>query len=303
VWARSRERLSAAAFGLAGVLLLAIDLIALGWYVEIDANEPAGGFAAGSPALEFLKENAGLQRIEIATAAWQPNLPQLEGLYSIDGVYNPLELSNYAVYIGSVGYRGSPMYNLLGTKYIVAGKKEPPGDTSLIVPVFDQDSEVTVYLNTMALPRAMVLHNAQVVADHDSAFVAVHDESFDPQRTAILEGGDPLEQEPGASSITVLRYDANYVAFEVSSDRPAYFLLSDIHHPQWRATVDGEETPILVADYALRAVAIEAGTHLVEMRFEPPAWRWGVTITLATLAILALVAGWCWRRHPAGLLN
>jgi hypothetical protein len=293
-WARSRDRLSAELFGLLGVLLLAFDLIALGWYVEIDPNNPEGGFAAGSLALAFLKENAGLQRIEIQTSAWQPNLPQLEGLYSIDGVYNPLELSNYAVYIGSVGYRGSPMYNLLGTKYIVAGKSEPPGDTGIIVPVFDEDPDVTLYLNTLALPRAMVVFNAQVVENHDASFIAVHEENFDPQQLVILEEGAALDQEPGQSSITVLRYDPNFVAFEVTTDRPAYFLLSDIHHPQWKATVNGQETPILVADYALRAVALPQGTHLIEMSFEPPAWTWGLTVTLATLLILALFALWYW---------
>lgn len=294
IWARSRDRLSAELFGLLGVLLLAFDLIALGWYVEIDPNNPEGGFAAGSPALAFLKENAGLQRIEIQTSAWQPNLPQLEGLYSIDGVYNPLELSNYAVYIGSVGYRGSPMYNLLGTKYIVAGKSEPPGDTGIIVPVFDEDPDVTLYLNTLALPRAMVVFNAQVVENHDAAFIAVHEENFDPQQLVILEEGAALDQEPGQSSITVLRYDPNFVAFEVTTDRPAYFLLSDIHHPQWKATVNGQETPILVADYALRAVALPQGTHLIEMSFEPPAWTWGLAVTLATLLLLALFALWYW---------
>ena len=127
IWSRSQKHIKTRLFSLLGVLLLAVDLIALGWFVELDPNDPQSGFAAGSPALAFLKENAGLQRVEIQTSAWQPNLPQLEGLYSIDGVYNPLELSNYAVYIGSVGYRGSPMYNLLGTKYIVAGKVRTAG--------------------------------------------------------------------------------------------------------------------------------------------------------------------------------
>ncbi len=300
IWARSQQRLPATTFAVLGVLLLAVDLIALGWYVEIEPNDPAAGFAEGSPALQYLKENAGLQRIEIATSAWQPNLPQLEGLYSIDGVYNPLELSNYAVYIGSVGYRGSPMYDLLGTKYIVAGKADPPGDTAIIVPVFDQDPEVTVYLNTEALPRAMVLQNAVVVADHDAAFAAVHETSFDPQQVIVLEEGMPLDQAAGESSITVLRYDPNYAAFEVSSDRPAYFLLSDIHHPQWKATIDGLDTPLLVANYALRAVELPAGTHVVEMQFEPPAWTWGVAITLLTLILLLLFTLWYWRTGSEG---
>ena len=63
---------------LGAALLLAFDLIALGWYVELEPNDPQRGFAAGSPALAYLKENAGMQRVEIATSAWQPNLPQLE---------------------------------------------------------------------------------------------------------------------------------------------------------------------------------------------------------------------------------
>ena len=295
IWSRGQERISAQTFGLLGVLLLAVDLLALGWYVELEPNNPERGFAAGSPALEFLKENAGLQRVEISTSAWQPNLPQLEGLYSIDGVYNPLELANYAVYIGSVGYRGSPMYNLLGTKYIIAGKSGPPGDAAIIVPILDEDPDVTIYLNTLALPRALVLHSAQVVSDHDAAFTAIHDDSFDPQRVVILEEGIALEQEQGQSAITVLAYEPNYAAFEVTTDRPAYFLLSDIHHPQWHATVNGQETSILVADYALRAVYLPAGAHTVEMQFQPPAWTWGVAVTLITLLFLLFIAIWFWR--------
>ena len=294
IWVRSSGRLPAQTFGRLGVLLLAVDLVALGWYVEIDPHDPSKGFAPDSAALQYLLDNAGLQRVEIATSAWQPNLPQLEGLYSIDGVYNPLELSNYAVYIGSVGYRGSTMYNLLGTKYVIAGKKGPPGDTSILPPIFEDDPEVTIYLNTLALPRALVVFNAKVAADHDAAFVAVHEEDFDPQATVILEEGEPLQQEAGASEIIILKYDPNVVAFEVKTDRPAYFVLSDIYHPHWRATVNGVETTIYVADYALRAVPLAAGTNLIEMRFEPPAWRWGLAVTGITLLLLSAGVLYLW---------
>jgi len=71
--------------------------------------------------------------------------------------------------------------------------------------------------------------------------------------------------------------------------------LSDIHHPQWHATVNGQETSILVADYALRAVYLPAGAHTVEMQFQPPAWTWGVAVTLITLLFLLFIAIWFWR--------
>jgi hypothetical protein len=283
---RSYGRMTAQTFGILAVLLLGADLIGQGWNIEIDRNDPMLGFAEDSAALQYVRENAGLQRIEIVSGAWQPNLPQLEKLYAIDGVYNPLEQANYAVYIGSIGYRGSPMYNLLGTKYLIGGKNEPPGDTAFLVPVFDDDPQVTVYLNTLALPRAMVLHNATVVADHDAAFTAVHADDFDPQQMLILEEGQALRQPAGQSAITVLRYDPDFASFEVSTDRPGYFLLSDIYHPQWEATLNGEPVPILVGDYALRAIPLEPGTHVIEMRFAPPAWRWGAWVTAITAVLL-----------------
>jgi hypothetical protein len=213
-------------------------------------------------------------------------------------VYNPLELTNYAAYIGSVGYRGSTPYNILGTKYVIGGKNTPPADTNFIIPVFDDDPHVIVYLNTLALPRFNVVYNTSIVANHDLAFEAIHADNFDPLQTVILENGEPLQQEPGKSAITILRYDPNRVAFEVSTDRPAYFLLSDIYHPHWQATVDGMAAPILLADYALRAVALEPGKHVIEMWYSPPGWTLGLVTSVSTvLFLLILLVIWIRRRR------
>ena len=296
IFARSKGWLSSPAFGLLAVLLLAIDLIALGYGVEIDQGDPRPGFAEGSAALEYIKADPGLHRIDLATAAWQPNLPQMEGLYSVRGVYNPLELSDYATYIGSVGFRGSPLYNLLGVKYVIGGKNKPPADTTFIVPVFDEDPNVTVFLNTLALPRANVVYNATVLPSREAIFDAIHEDGFDPLEEVYLEEGEALLQEPGEATISVIRYDTNSAAFEVSTDKRAYFLLSDIYHPHWKTAVDGEETAILRADYALRAVPLEPGTHMVEMWYAPPGWTIGLVISsLALLLLVALGIIWLWQ--------
>ncbi len=299
---RSKQWISATVFGTLAILLLAVDLISLGRNVELEWNSPMPGFAINSPALAYLKSDPGLHRIDIATGKWQPNLPQMEQLFSIRGVYNPLELSNYAAYIGSVGYRGSPLYNLLGTKYVIGGKKSPPADTNIIVPVYNDDPDVTIYLNTLALPRVNVVQNAVVVDDRESAFEAIHQEDFDPLQTVILESGEPLRQEPGENSISILRYEPNHMAFEVNTTNPAYFLISDIFHPHWKAAINGKETPILVADYALRAVQLQPGNHLIEMWFSPPGWIWGLSVSLLTWFLLvALIIVWIWRGRKSNL--
>lgn len=299
--AEQRRWLPAGALAALMAALLFADLYGLGRTIEIDRNDPTPGFAAGSPALAFLHDDPGLHRLDITTGAWQPNLPQIEQLYAARGVYNPLQLANYNVYMGAVGYRGSPAYNVLGVKYLIGGKKEPPGDTAFIVPVFDADPQVTVFLNTRSLPRAMVLYNADVVSDHDAAFNAVHSDAFDPAQRVVLEGGTPLNQPAGQSTLEIQRYDLNDVAFRVSTDRPAYFFLSDIFHPDWVATVNGQSAPILVANYAFRALYLEPGTHDIAMSYRPSGWRAGLIITTITwAAVLGLLIAQ--RRRVAGHL-
>ncbi|MCA9867399.1 MAG: YfhO family protein [Anaerolineales bacterium] len=297
LWLAAAIRRAAPPFVLASLalLLLFVDLYSLGRYVEIDWNDPMPGFAAGSPALAFLHDDPGIHRLDIVAGAWQPNLPMIERLYAARGVYNPLELANYNVYMGAVGYRGSPLYNVLGIKYVIGGKKEPPGDTGFIVPVLDADPAVTVYLNTLSLPRAMVLFSATVLEDHNAVFEAIHSDGFDPAQSVILEGGRELSQPPGQASIEIVRYDANEVAFDVTIDRPGYFFLSDVFHPDWRAEVDGNPAVIEVADYTFRAVYLDAGSHQVMMRFVPSGWYAGVaTTSLALLALIGLIVHRAW---------
>ena len=245
---------------LAAVLLLAIDLIGLGRNVEIEPNDPTLGFAAESPALDFVQADDSFFRVEIETEHWQPSLGQIERLYDIGGVFNPLQLANYSVYNGSLGFRGSPLYNLLGVKYVVASKGPPPGDTTFLIPVFEDDPQVTVYLNTLALPRILLLHEAMVIPDKDEVFTAVHDPAFDPRQTIILEGGQPLDGEPAPAELLLLRYDLNEAAVQVNSSQSVYLLLTDMNAPGWMAKIDGEPTDIVTANYAFRAVFVTAGT-------------------------------------------
>lgn len=293
---RLRDKLSWRSFGWLAFALLAVDLVGLGRYVEIEWNVPTQGYASESEAVRYLQSDPGIHRIDVATDRWQPSFPQMAGLYAIGGVFNPLQLANYSVYTGSMGSRGSALYNLLGVKYVIGDKLNPPADTNIIVPVFDDDPDVTVYLNTLALPRAMVLYEAVAVPDHDAAFDAIHSPAFDPQRTLIVEGGRPLNETPGESQIRIVRYDPNGATFDVTVDRTAYLLLSDINHPDWRATDNGMETEIVAADYAFRAIWLEAGNHRIVFRYQPAGWQAGLLVTLFTCLLGGVLTIWMWRK-------
>ena len=94
----------------------------------------------------------------------------------------------------------------------------------------------------------------------------------------------------------------NDVAVDVDTPGPALLRLADLWYPDWVARVDGRPAAVLRADYLLRAVPVPAGRHRVEFRFESPAMRRGLQLSIASLvAILALFAiAWATRRRGAG---
>lgn len=281
------------------VLLLAVDLIGLGRNVEIEPNDPTLGFAENSPALAFIQGDSSFFRVEVATQHWQPSLGQIKRLYDIGGVYNPLQLANYSVYNGSLGFRGSPLYNLLGVKYIVASKGPPPGDTGFLIPVFEDDPQVTVYLNTLALPRILLVHQALVLPDKEAVFTAVHDPTFDPSQTIILEAGEPLDGEPAPAELLLLRYDLNETAVQINTTQPAYLLLTDMAAPGWTAEIDGQPAEIVTANYAFRAVLVPPGQHEVWFRYAPPGWTAGLILSLLTWLPVGAWFIWNYRKKQA----
>ena len=92
----------------------------------------------------------------------------------------------------------------------------------------------------------------------------------------------------GAARVTA--YEANRIVVETESATPAVLVLSEVFYPGWEASVDGEARRIMLANYLLRAVAVPAGRHTVEMRYAAPAARNGAIISALTLAALIALA-------------
>ena len=276
-------------------LLLAVDLIGLGSTVEIEPNDPTLGFEHHD-IVAFLRQDRSQFRIENTAGAWQPDAALVHGLYDVGGVYNPLGLAPYEAYRWATGERGSPPYNLLGVKYVLADKGASPGDERL-VPVYDAAPEIDVYLNTVALPRALFLTCAQVVSGHEAAWAAIHATTFDPARVVVLEreqlqdaaGAEECVAAAGRAQLSFVRYGANRIVLVVESEAAGWLVLSDVYYPGWRASVDGTRTPVVRADYTFRAVRVPPGEHLVEMRFVP--WTWYVGLALSTLTWGCLAIG------------
>jgi hypothetical protein len=276
-------------------VLLAADLVGLGSTLEIERCNPTLGFDHPD-VVAFLGEDPSLFRIDNAAQAWQPDAALTHGLYDIGGLYNPLGLAPYQAYRWAVGERGTPLYNLLGVKYILANRNETPGNEHL-VPVDNASAGIDVYLNPAALPRALFVTCRQVVADHEEAWQAIHDPAFDPAHTVVLEqeqlqgtlGPTDCASSAGVAQISFATYGANAIEIEVRSPVEGWLVLSDVYYPGWHASVDGARTPVLRADYTFRAIRVPSGDHAVQLTFAP--WTWHVGLALSLTTWLGLATG------------
>jgi hypothetical protein len=158
--------------------------------------------------------------------------------------------------------------------------------------------DVKVYENLDVLPRAFVVHRAQVAADDKAILALLQDPAFDPGTSVVLAAEtSPLElgpdyQPPGDDRISIALYEPERVVVEADLAREGYLVLSDTHYPGWRVEVDGQEERIHRANLLFRAVYLPAGHHKVEFRFRPLSLGIGATISglAAVLTVLGLIA-------------
>jgi hypothetical protein len=154
----------------------------------------------------------------------------------------------------------------------------------------------------------------RTVEGEDAALAAVTDGSTDLRRVAVTEEELPgipatSQSQRGSGGVSprlasagearLVGYGRDEAVVEVDAERPALLVLTDVHFPGWKATVDGRDAEIERVDYLLRGVQVPAGSHTVELSYEPASWRAGwIVSALALLAIAGLALLGLRRRRP-----
>ncbi len=234
---------------------------------------------------------------------WQPDTAALVGLRDVWGIVNPLLLTHWDRLWESTGGRHTRLYDMLNAGYVLVRDGTPLPNKFVLA--FDAPGELAVYRNPDAFPRAWLVADALIVPDADAALAALTAPDFDPSQTVILFAGDggrqtaddgrtapnqPINQSPNTQYPIPNTDSPNSLEYHISSPTPAYLVLSEVWYPGWRATVNGVETPVLRANYALRAVEVPAGEVTVELWFAPDSWRWG--LRLAWVGVVLLLVIW-----------
>jgi len=298
VWAVERRGIGSGAVAALATALIVFDLFSATIGFNPTTTNLLASFQQPAAERELIARAASSPPFRIDTDdisdRWQPSLAAIDGIDSVSGAYNPLQLADYAALRERAqSSRSSALYGLLNVAYVGLPMEKPaPADWQK---AFTGDKVVFYQPSRPPLPRAFVVGTAQSVADPGAAFDRIKASDFDPAKIVYIQGGvTATPADPGASPATVTRDGTDGVTVRVTTANAGYLVLSDAYFPGWQATVDGNAATILQADLAFRAIYLPGGgDHTVVFRFRPKWWPigWGIAglTALGTIALLVFV--------------
>jgi hypothetical protein len=179
-------------------------------------------------------------------------------------------------------------------RYILMRKRDHSRVAHELTEVFN-GSPIPSYLyeDGCFLPRAYAVASARQVTNETQAFDLLSDPAYDALGQVILST-PPVEGLAAASAgsagqVEIARRETSSVTLSVNLSRPGYVVLLDRHDPNWHATLDGHEVPLLTANVLFRAVFCPAGYHHIHYYYRQKGLRAGFALTLATLVLVLLV--------------
>jgi hypothetical protein len=255
----------------------------------------------------------------------EKNIPQYYRWFSPDG-YGNLSSKRYAELITTIAHEGelggiirrsdTDLYDaserdafgysntyrlrsmsLLGVKYILETKIGEYKDFQLIEKRFPQDSFLMVWEDDTwriweykkAIPRAFFATNYIVKTEDQQIIDAIYDSTIDLSKTVILEkepAMEPVINDDTGSTVRISSYGVNTVTIEVDAKQDGFVVLTDNYYPGWQAYVDGKRTGIYRADYTLRAVYVQQGTHVVVFHYLPRTFIIGLGVSIVGIILL-----------------
>lgn len=182
-------------------------------------------------------------------------------------------------------------------KYIIARDREESSATRELAEVFNGSPQPSyLYEDLCAVPRTFAVASATYSPSVQETLTKLSDPEYDALGQVILatEPSAALPSVPPAPAGEVEMVDRhpNTVTLRANLTHPGYVVLMDRFDPNWHATVDGREVPILRANQMFRAVECEAGRHEIRFFYRQAGLAAGAVLSGTTLVLLAILYFW-----------
>ena len=272
-------------------LLVVLDLGGVaGRYLNTDRLSPARDPAKRVEKLdvdEYILQQEGQFRVLSLERMDQTGLARPSFHHESLGGYSAAKLRLYQDFLDNLlfdlntGVPNENMLDMMNVRYILSPSPIP----GALDVEYGPESGLTVYENLDVLPRAHFVGEAKVEEDPEIAIEILQNPSFDPAIHALLS--TPIEAEfipvdsSSIVSVHLRSHGPRQIVYDVETDAPRLLVISEVYYPAgWKATLNGDRVPIHRANYLLRAVAVPAGKHTLEMTFNPASYAWGKRISV-----------------------
>lgn len=306
VWAFLKSKASSKTLMAGLAVLVCIDLIPVAWrYLNesnyVEADEYQSQFTprpADQQVLDMGKGDPYYRVLDIKPDIFNDAVQAY--FHKCVGGYSPAKMEIYQDLIDVHLSRGfnSQVVNMLNTRF-------------LIVPAGEGQSQAIP--NPDACGNAWFVSGIKHVNTADEEILALKATTlgdtlppqpgdFKPLETAVVRNsfaGDLQGLTPhkdSASYVRLKKYGLNEISYTSDNSAEGLAVFSDIWYPLgWKAYVDGKETPIVRANYVLRALRLPAGKHEIVFKFHPKKFYTGNTIAgVSSLMLFALLIGGIW---------
>ena len=191
------------------------------------------------------------------------------------GGYHGAKLRKYQELIENHISKGNmQVLNMLNTKYFIVNSQNGP----------------MAQLNRDALGNAWFIDDIIKVENADKEIAKLSEINTSTQVVV-----DERYESPSAlttdstATIQLISYKANHLIYKSNTQIDQFAVFSEIYYDKgWNAYIDGELASYVRANYVLRAMAIPAGSHTIEFKFEPATYYTGERVSLASSIALLL---------------
>ena len=193
--------------------------------------------------------------------------------------------------------------NLLDTRWAIASTPGQPATRlrGFAVQLRTRERSYGLYNVSDTPPRASAFASWTRTGSTDDALQEVLAPGFRVNGTVVLESypgfrSGPRREASPAQFAWLGTQSARVVA---NSGSPAVVMIRNAYDPNWHATVDGHEAPVLAADYVDQGVPVPAGRHEIVLAYDDPAVGYGLLGSILSLTALLGTAGFLAARRKS----
>lgn len=145
-----------------------------------------------------------------------------------------------------------------------------------------------------ALTRISWIPNAEFLESDQAILHRLKAPEWNPKKTILLNKNSIPSKEStqpsqnSSSDIKIISYTTQEIRVQVNSPQPGYLLIADRFDPDWVATINEKNSPVLRANYIQRALSVPSGNSEIVIQYKPKTLS--VYLQLFSLLILTIVS-------------